>query len=331
MKKKHIVVIICIILATLIGIGAGGYFVFFHTQREPMTRILISQSKRNASMTSDGSRLVQIGARLYYSVDSDYGAKYGVYEITNSKIDRVQWDGFKGFESDTAGLHGNMAVHDDELCEIDQETGAVSIFDFDSGKFVAQDGLYSDYVKTRLELEKLKGDSNEEILMFAELFDSIYYIVSRDSSELLYKYTEKDGTNKALYNFSDDPNACVTDIYSSDADVYVEYITGENKLCAIRYNYDSGQTSRIDNSEYMGRPISETYAYYVNNPVCADTPVRSHEGVFAVNLATGEKTRVYDGFATGVYVIDNVHIYFSKSDQSLWRVKLENGALEQVF
>ena len=81
----------------------------------------------------------------------------------------------------------------------------------------------------------------------------------------------------------------------------------------------------------MGRPISETYAYYVNNPVCADTPVRSHEGVFAVNLATGEKTRVYDGFTTGVYVIDNVHIYFSKSDQSLWRVKLENGALEQVF
>lgn len=326
--KKRIVLIVSIILVFAVAVGVG-VFMLSDTSREPMAKILVSNYNRHDAVTTDGGSLVQIGARLYYSVSpKDNPVKYGIYEITNRGIERIWWDGIKS-SSESENYHPNLASYEDHLAEIDPETGQISLFDFDKSEFVPQEGLYSEYVLERNEYRQYQTESDSPVL-FMSLFGGDYYIADRNSSPVLYRINPDGEDDKMLFDFSQiEGGAVCREMYTREATLYVEFIS-DSGLCCVEYYPEKDKTVVVGSDDYVGRFISSTDRLRVNNP--ADYAAGDPEvGIFITSVQTKETVKVYDGYVVDYHILDNEWIYFTLEDYSLWRVSYDGEALEQVF
>ncbi len=327
--KKQIIIIVSIALATLIAVlGVVGFFVF-GTNRKSMAKISASTEIRYGADTSSGSSLVQVGARLYYSVPATESAtKYGIYEINNQGIRRVWWDGIK-FNAENAPVYDNLVVYGEYLASVDRESGQISVFDSEKGNFVTKENTYSSYVTTGNDLDK--AIFSEESAGHTSLFNKTYFVTSQEGK---LKLNVKSADNKVttLYRYETrDPLTC-TSVYSSGACVYAEIDTVRGVEC-MQYNTESGKTKILSSDEYMGKPMyteDGTYGVYVYNPDIYEEDDES-VGIFVTNIETGERKRVYTGSVRDWYILDNMWIYFSLEDYSLYRVDYKGETLEQVF
>lgn len=327
--KKKVIVIISILLVFLIGLGAGGYFLLFKTSREPMARILVAENGNGSLLESGRGNLVQIGARLYYSVDTyNNPVKYGVYEISNNGIKRIWWDGIKPLTA-MEGYHENLSEYEGELCDIDYITGQINAFDFDKGEFVPVEGAFCEDSSLQSEYQQFQTE-NDSAVQVASLFAIDYYIVDRNGAPVLYVNHPKESEDRVIYDFGKEyPHAVCLNIYSKANCLYVEFYTDEG-IMGLEYYPERDEVLVIPPEDYAGTPLSDTLKVYANNP----HPYEEGDpavGIFVTDTETGEKTRVYDGSVRDMYIFDSNWIYFSLEDRTLWRVSPDGGVLEQVF
>ncbi|MBQ7999669.1 MAG: hypothetical protein IJ298_00445 [Ruminococcus sp.] len=324
--KKRIVLIVSVILVFAVALGVGA-FMLFDTSRESMARILISNYDRHNAVTTDGGSLVQVGARLYYSVDTrNNPVNYGIYEITNRGIDRIWWDGIKS-PATNVNYHNTLAVYDEHLAMVDSETGQISLFDFDEGEFVPEEGLMSEYVLERNQYQKYQTE-NDSAVLFISLFGKTYYVVDRNATPVLYRDIPDTEEDLMLYDFSSlEGDVVCRDIYTRNATVYVEYVD-DTGLCCLEYYPETEEVIIVGTEDYIGRPVSLNKAARVNNLPVYD---EATTGIFVTDINTKESIKVYDGDVEEYHVLDDQWIYFVLEDHSLWRVSLDGETLEQVF
>lgn len=323
--KKPIVIIVSVVIMILIAVGIGAY-VLFDTSREPMAKILVSDYKYYGANTSSGSSLVQVGARLYYSVPSDNNpVDYGLYEITNKKIHRIWWDGIKSVSS-TGNCFNNLADYNDKLAMVDSETGQISVFDFKKKKFVPKEGVLSDFVSNRNEYQQYQSENDSPVL-FATLFGVDYYIADRNGSAVLFENDPEKDKHEIVFDFSKLENGAVCRyMYSRDATVFVEFLS-ESGVCGFEYYVEEKELKIYEGADYKGRFASD--AYYVK--VCNADEQEGFAGIFVTKAGTGETKQIYRGEVSEYYILDSKWVYFSLEDYSLWRVSVDGEVTEQVF
>ncbi|MBQ2943616.1 MAG: hypothetical protein IJD93_02815 [Ruminococcus sp.] len=326
--KKRIIIIVSVILMLGIAFGVGAY-ALLDTSREPMAKILLSDYKYHGAQTSDGNSLVQVGARLYYSVPSDNNpVKYGLYEITNKEIHRIWWDGIKS-SSSTGNCFNNLADYNDSLAKVDPVTGQISIFDFDKKEFVEREGAVSDFVSARSKYQQYQTESDSPVL-FTTLFGVDYYVVDRNGSPVLYMSEPDKDTDEVVFDFSQiEGGAVCRDIYSRDATVFVELMT-ESGVCGFEYRVEKRIWEIIDTESYKGRYASLEYSVKVNNPIGANEADPS-VGIYVTEKKSDETKKVYDGYVSEYHILDSKWVYFTLEDYSLWRVSVDGEVTEQVF
>ena len=323
--KKSIIIIVSIVLMLLVGLGVGAY-VLLDTSREPQAKILLSDYKYYGAHTSSGSSLVQVGARLYYSVPSDNNpVDYGLYEITNKKIHRIWWDGIK-LASSTGNYFNNLADYNDKLAMVDGETGQISLFDFKKKKFVEKEGAVSAFVAQRSEYQQYQTE-NDSTVLFSTLFGVDYYIVDRNGSPVLYESDPEKDKDEVVFDFSSLESGVVCrDIYSRDATVFVEFMS-ESGVCGFEYYAEEKEWKIFEGAEYKGRFASTEYLVKVCNADKADVSA----GIYVTKANTGETKKIYDGYVSEYHILDSKWVYFTLEDYSLWRVSVDGEVTEQVF
>ncbi len=323
--KKRIIIIVSVVLMLGVAFGVGA-FALLDTSKEPMAKILLSDYKYYGADTSDGSSLVQVGARLYYSIPSDNNpVKYGIYEITNKEIRRIWWDGIKS-SSSTGNYFNNLADYNDNLAQVDPVTGQISLFDFNKKEFVEKEGAVSSFVAERSKYQQYQTENDSPVL-FTSLFGKDYYITDRDGSPVLYMSDPDKDNDEAVFNFSQiQGGANCRDIYSRDATVFVEYMSASG-VCSLEYSVEKGTAVIVETEDYRGRFASPEYSVKVNNTEKTDI----NAGIYVTANKTGETKRVYEGYVSEYYILDSKWVYFTLEDYSLWRVSVDGEVTEQVF
>lgn len=283
--------------------------------REPKVKISSSEYTGYLAEYSEGSNLVQIGARIYYCVNSaDNKEDNGIYEITNRSIERI-WSS-KG----EGTVYPSLASFDDELCRVDRETGEIWLFDFNKGDFSKKaEGVTSGYIAVAKEFE------SSELLLWAEHFGEIYNVQKNSDSLCLYKEGE------LIFDFSDEyPGAECTRMYSKDVTLYTEIIYDKRVHC-IGYNPHSKEFTFYSPDEYAGKLFmteEKNYGIYANT--CSDAK-KEDIGIFITDMDTFSKTQVYDKPIKEWFLIDKSWVYFTLENMSLWRVSFDGDTIEQVF
>ncbi len=327
--KKQIIIIVSIALVTVIAVlGVAGFFIF-STNRKPMAKISTTTEVRYGADTSSGSSLVQIGAKLYYSVPAtESGLKYGIYEINNQGIRRIWWDGIK-FDAEDAPVYDSLVVYGENLGIVDRETGRISVFDTEAGEFVHKDNVYSSYVSEGHSLDKTVQSG--DVVGYTTLFGKTYFVTSLEGNLRLNVKTD-DADSKILYRYETRESLVCRSVYSGGACIYVEIDTSDGVVC-LQYDTGKGKTKILSAEEYTGKPVyteEGTYGVCVNNPEEYEEGDES-VGIFVTNSETGERQRVYSESVREWYILDNKWIYFSLRDYSLYRVDYKGETLEQVF
>lgn len=326
--KKRIIIIVSVVLMVLIFAGVGA-FVLLDTSREPMAKILLSDYKYYGADTSDGNSLVQVGARLYYSIPSDNNpVKYGIYEITNKEIHRIWWDGIKS-PSSTGNYFNNLVDYKDNFACVDPATGQISLFDFQKRKFVEKEGAVSDYVAAQSKYQQYQTENDSPVL-FTTIFGTDFYVVDRNGSPVLFESSPDKEQDEVIFDFVQiEGGANCRDIYSRGATVYIEFMSAFG-VCGFEYSIETGETKIINTEDYKGRFASMEYSVKVNNPAGAIESDPS-VGIYVTNKKTDETKKIYDGYVSEYHLLDSKWIYFTLEDYSLWRVSVDGEVTEQVF
>lgn len=320
-KLTCISALIAVFLISAIALTASGC-----TTRLPNASIEASDCKYHTADNSDGSSLVQIGDKLYYSTGTyNNVVNYGVYEISNSGIRRIWWDGIK-FITTMEHFHPALIDYNGQLAEI-STNGQICVFDFEKSEFIPVENEYSQYISNREKVQKYNVYSDAAVC-YVELNGKLYYFIDTyEGSEFYECSLEGDSEKKLLDIDFKSPGDFCLDIFSHEDSVYVE-IYNDSSIYALKYNPETDKAEYLSENEYFGKPIDDEKAIYVIN----NSPSYGNEnGIYIFNFETGEKQKIHSGYVSDWYVVDDKWVYYAYEDFSLWRVSIDGKTNEKVF
>lgn len=248
-------------LITVFLIAAIALTVSSCNTRLPNASIEASDCKYHTADNSDGSSLVQIGDKLYYSTGTyNNVVNYGVYEISNSGIRRIWWDGIK-FITTMEHYHPALIDYNGQLAEI-STNGQICVFDFEKSEFIPVENEYSQYISNRDKVQKYNVYTDNAVC-YVELNGKLYYFIDTyEGSEFFECSMEGDSDKKLLDIEFKSPHDFCLDIFSYEDSVYIE-IYSDSGNYALKYTPEINKAEYLSKEDYFGKPIDDEKAIYI--------------------------------------------------------------------
>lgn len=338
-KKSKRIKIAIVIASVLLLLGIA-YFCFYHSVS--FHKITLKSTNVNYSYQNDkvntGSKLVQIGDKLYYNYMNENILKSGLYEISADVTKRIDWGGISLLPAYATSVSTtyNGIILDEVLYSTESYTDdsddnpllynyEVLCGDFIIKKYDVERNSFSDYLTIK-NPDKIKLYQNFSVV------DDTIYLYSIDNG--IYRY--ENNSLKKVFDAQKLNFHSVDMSYSSYINKNMIYYPNQDNDIMSICRYDMDTQKVVDEFTIGNLPDCEDEIY---NLIATDTYIYFTSGSFSaayrINLKTKKIEKIFntDGGVT-INIIDNqpvLAVEKSNNGNGIYVVNSKISEFERIY